>query len=234
MPLILTLRSEQHTIAGETDNATSWFSRQIQLPVRKRVLNMLKKDISVKAKICRVDIYQDWEYYCKLINKFGCVIEAEPLEKLGYIESICFIDPKGEVNDCKDVEIIVDTNNQTMGYVYPQNLVPTLSIEGATIAIAKQLFDSYEVIGYFTVKFLIFWDAFDNMPRLYAQDIQLGFTPLIGAFGTVSVAALNDRTASNNLSFNNNNNNLSNNNNNVLLENFKMPLSLIPEIPNGF
>lgn len=113
----------------------------------------------------------------------------------------------------------MDSHGQLQAYVYPQSLAPPFAVEGATEAIAMELNTHYKVIGYVTVKFIAFWDAYDNIPRLWAQDIKFGLTPIYGAFGTVAIAHMNDPkfTAS-----------LDGSETSQL-----MPLSLMPRIPDG-
>jgi hypothetical protein len=209
MPLIVNLRMEQHTLAGQHDNAAAWFSREVQLAVRKRVLQMLKKDLAAKLHLCRKDIYGSWEYYLRLMKQYGAVVEAEPLEKLGHVDGICFVDPTGEAHGCKGVEVHMNDHYQVENYLYPQNLTPRSALEGATESIARNLFVQYHVVGYVTVQFLSFWDAHDQIPRLWAVGLQLGLRSTHGALGTMAVATKPVGVA------------------------MQMPLSLLPAIPDG-
>ncbi len=209
LPLIMNLRLEQHTLSGQHDNAGAWFSRDVQLAVRKRVLQMLKKELPTKVHLCRKDIYSSWEYYLRLMKQYGAVVEAEPLEKLGHVDGICFVDPTGEVHGCKGVEAHLNEQYQVENYLYPQNLTPRSALEGATESIARNLFVKYHVVGYVTVQFLSFWDAHDNIPRLWAVGLQLGLRATHGALGSIAAATQAPGTA------------------------MQMPLSLLPVIPDG-
>ena len=208
-PLMLALRMEQHTILGQQGNVGPWFTRDVQLAVRKRVLQMLKKEFIHKIRICRKDIYTDFEFYIRIMRQYGGIIEAEPLEKLGYVDGICFVDPTGDVHGCKGVEVVVNDNYQTENYLYPQNITPHTALYSATIAIAKHLYTKCNVIGYVTIQFLSFWDVHDNLPRLWAVGLQLGMRCTYGALGTMAIASY---TAE---------------------EPFQMPLSLMPDLPEG-
>mmetsp|Transcript_17270 Transcript_17270/g.28993 ORF Transcript_17270/g.28993 Transcript_17270/m.28993 type:complete len:899 (+) Transcript_17270:37-2733(+) len=213
LPLVESLRTEQHRMAGEHDNVAAWFTREVQLSVRKRVLHMLKKDFVQKLRICRKDIYASWEYYLRILKQYGAVAEAEPLEKLGYIDGTCFVDPVGNVHGCKGTEVHMNEHYQIENYLYPQTLAPKSSLEGATTAVAKYLFERYHVLGYVTVSFLSLWDAHENIPRMWALGIQLGMRSFHGALGTTAVACRHTQ--------------------NHTTEAIPMPLSMLPEIPDG-
>lgn len=209
--LMLNLRAEQHNMAGHGgDNVGAWYTREVQLAVRKRVLQMLKKEFVTKSRLCRRDIYPDWEYYLRLMKQYGAVVEAEPLEKLGYVDGICFVDPTGDIHGCKGVEVHVNDQYQVENFLYPQGLTPRSALEGATIAISKNLYQRFNVVGYVTVQFMSFWDAHDNIPRLWAIGLQLGMRSTNGALGTLSIAVRDPK--------------------HVMQQ---MPLSLMPDIPEG-
>jgi hypothetical protein len=144
------------------------------------------------------------------------VVEAEPIEKLGYVDGLCFVDPvSGVVSGYKGVELQVDDHLQTQSYCYPQMITPVQALEGATTAIAGHLFTKYGVVGHVTVQFLSFWDALDEMPRLWAVGLQLGATPVFGAMGTTGVATMRSMDLSSTTPQN------------------ALPMSLIPNIAEG-
>jgi hypothetical protein len=207
--LLVNLRSEQFNIAGQQGNVGPWFTRDVQLAVRKRVLQMLKKDLAQKVRICRKDIYPDWDYYLRLMRRYGAVAEAEPIEKLGYVDGICFVDPTGAVHGCKGVEVVQNDQYQVENYLFPQSITPRSALEGATTAIAQNLFERFSVVGYVTVQFMSFWDPHDNLPRLWAVGLQLGMRGTHGALGTLAVMPHKSPAP------------------------MQMPLSLMPEIPEG-
>eukprot|EP01038_Epipyxis_sp_PR26KG_P005890 gene5890-8125_t len=188
IPLILTLRQEQLEIIGNNENNVNhWFSRQTQFTVRKRIMNMLKFELEKRIKILRKDIFYSWDYYCKLIRQYGAVVEAEPIEKLGYINGICMITPTGKIVGCKGVECIIDDNMQCQGYIYPQYVTPPNAIEGATIAIANYLHTKYKVIGHLSIKYVAYYDALEGIPKMWAYSLQFGVSNVFGALGTVAV-----------------------------------------------
>ncbi|KAJ1427719.1 hypothetical protein B484DRAFT_419614 [Ochromonadaceae sp. CCMP2298] len=190
LPLLQNLRSEQHQLAGDNDNVAAWFTREVQLSVRKRVLRLLKKDFASKVRICRKDLYPTWDYYLKMLRQFGAVVEAEPLEKLGYVDATCFVDPTGKVHDCRGFEVHMNDNYQAENYLYPQTITPPSALEGALEAVATFLFQRYHVLGYVTVQFMSLWDAHENIPRLWATGIYLGMRAIHGAMGTTAVAVM--------------------------------------------
>jgi hypothetical protein len=183
-PLVVDLRSEQNQLIREKGHAAMWLAKEVQSAVRKRVVRALKKDLHHKAVISRRDIYPSFEYFTRLMKQFGAVVEAEPMEKLGYVDGICFVDPLGNVHGCKGVEVTLNYNYQVVHYSYPQTLTPKQAIEGATTAVAKSLFTRFNVIGFVTVQFLSFWDPHDQMPRMWA----VGMRAIFGAIGTTALA----------------------------------------------
>ena len=161
LSIVHALRKEQ----SEMGDGAGWFSRQVQLSVRKRLLAYLTIDLSRRVKICRKDIYRDWDYYLRMMKQYGAVLEAEPIEVIGFVHGLCFIDPSGNVDLSTGVEVYVDACYQKQGYHFPQRMTPDLALQGATRAVARTLFGKYGLIGYVTVKFQSYWDALDKTPR---------------------------------------------------------------------
>jgi hypothetical protein len=168
MSIVGALRRE-YTEMAETGGA-GWFTRQVQLSVRKRLLAYLKSDLAGKIRICRRDIYADWDAYLRLLRQYGAVIEAEPLEVVGWVNGLCFVDPLGNVEIVGGVELYLDRNLQVQAVHGPQRVTPQAALDGATVAVARSLFEKYGVIGYVTVKFQSYWDALDNIPRYLRKD----------------------------------------------------------------
>jgi len=185
MSVVNLLRKEHN----EMTDAGGWFSRQVQLAVRKRLLSYLTSELSNKVKICRRDIYSDWDFYLRMMKQYGAVVEAEPIETIGFVNGLCFIDPSGEVQSCSGVELYLDHNFQPQAYHCPQMMTPTLALEGATRAVAQTLFRKYGLIGYVTVSFQSYWDALDNIPRLWGVGLKFGMSDVFGAIGTVAVVS---------------------------------------------
>jgi hypothetical protein len=200
IPLILDLRTEQFSLLGDKDNTASWFSRPVQLAVRKRILTTLQREFVPKVKICRKDILGGFELFSRLLKLYGAVIEAEPIEKLGYIVSMVFISPVGEITIVCSAQEYVDDFYQVQAYCVPQSSIPPIALTGVSHALATKLFQEFGIIGYVNLRFISLWDDLDQQPRLWATDVRLGLTPLHGAYGTASVVTPNLGTAS--LSFN--------------------------------
>jgi len=123
---------------------------------------------------------------------YGCVIEAEPIEKTGNVQGLCFVDPIGKVTYYGGVDVIMDDKYQIQGYIYPQTKVPILALEQATITIVKSLHKKFEVIGYVTIKYVVCFDGLDNIPKTLAEGIYLGMTPVFTSLSNVSILTMND------------------------------------------
>ena len=187
IPLILELRTEQFTLLGDKDNTASWFSRPVQLAVRKRILTTLQKEYVNKVKICRKDIFSSFDNYVRLLKLYGAVIEAEPIEKLGYVLSMVFISPGGEIAMIGGAQEIVDDLYQVQAYVYPQTLTPPIALTGVSQVLALKLYQEFAITGYVNFRFISLWDDLDQQPRLWATDIKFGLLALHGAIGTTAL-----------------------------------------------
>lgn len=207
IPLVLQLRQEQAELMRGNNGMEAWYSRQIQLGVRKRLLTALKNAINSKIRICRKDIYANFDYYCRWIRQYGCTIESEPIEKLGQVEALCFIDPLGNITSCRGVEVLFDSNYQTQGYVYPQTITPNQALDGASRMLCGYLFSKYKIMGCVTIKFISLWDAYEAKPRLWASGIQCGRTAIYGALSIAALATQEKKVP--------------------------IPLSGLPEVPEG-
>lgn len=187
IPLIVDLRSEQFTLIGDKDNTASWFSRPVQLAVRKRILACLQKEFVSKVRICRRDIFSSYENLSRLIKLYGCVVESEPIEKVGYLISLVFISPTGEITLLGGAQEYCDESYQVQGYCYPQTLTPPIALNGVSTILAQKLFQEYHVMGYVNLRFISLWDDLDQQPRLWATDVKFGIMPLHGALGTATI-----------------------------------------------
>ena len=187
--IVATLRAEQKLLFESSNNQTSsWFTKNVQLSVRRRLLENLTTELPSSIFICRRDLYRSWDKYQRHMQRTGLVIEAEPIEPLGMVDSMCFIDPLGNTELHGGADVVTDDRHQAQSFVAPQSRVPRAALEGATRAVAKQLHDTLGVIGFVTLRFSAFWDGLDNIPRVWAVGLHLGMTPLLGALTTVAVA----------------------------------------------
>jgi hypothetical protein len=211
--LIGALRGEMEMLlAKNKHDIAAWYQKPIQLSARKRLLTMLQKDIANRVVICRRDIYHNWDFYARMIAFHGAVIEADPIEPLGQVDALFFIDPHGNVQICGGLEVVQDKYRQAQAYVWPQNIVPQQALAGATSSLAEVLYRKWNVIGPVTATFSVFWDAYDHMPRLWALDMKLGYTASFANYGTVAMAWSPGGVPGGQA---------------------KLPLSLIPETPKG-
>lgn len=187
LSILTILRAEQKELMGDDEDLKGWFSRPTQLSIRRRLVVALKKEFFSKIRICRKDIYESWDDYAKLMKTFGAVVEAEPIDVLGHIVTACFVDPLGKITVVTGAEKIVDENNQMQSYHFPQSLVPAASLDSASRVFLQRLYEQYDIIGYITLHFMVFWDQMDKQPRLWATDLSFGNSSLHGALGTASL-----------------------------------------------
>ena len=78
---------------GGHSGVGAWYNKQVQLDVRKRVMQCLRAEIAAKAVVCRKDLHGSWEHFERYFRQYGMVIEAEPLNVIGNVQGLCFIDP---------------------------------------------------------------------------------------------------------------------------------------------
>ena len=187
--LIEKLKEEQNEIiAGNDGNVSSWFTKPVQVEVRARIIEDLKKELTSLVKIVNKKIYRSWDYYLRHLNRVGCVVEALPIEPLGFVHGLCFIDPLGNVQFCGGLDVITDSQTQEQGYLYPQTLTPTNSLHDCVTVIAKALYQKHQVYGHVTVKFEAFWDSFQQIPKIWAKELYFGLTSSFGCIGSTSLA----------------------------------------------
>ncbi len=74
-----------------------------------------------------------------------------------------------------------------VGIVYPQEVVPEMALQGATSAIGRHLFEKFKAIGYFTVRYVAFWDSLDELPRLWAIGLYSGMSTSFSCIGTATI-----------------------------------------------
>jgi hypothetical protein len=189
LPLIPALKAEQQMLMVSSGNDTeSWYERHVQLNARKRILHQLKEHgLPALLTICRDDIYPTWSHYLHFLTRVGVVIEAEPPLLLGRIETSCFISPVGGLYvQPSGSQILTDEFYQKQGVVYPQSLIHPKAVEGACKAIGLKLYDHYGATGYFTVSYVVYRDAYDNLTRLWATGLKFGLSPSYCAIGTLA------------------------------------------------
>lgn len=186
LAIINCLRLEQQSLISTIKDPKAWFEKTVQFNARKRILKDLKAQEMSCIHICRKDMFHDWGIYLGFLRRIGCVIEAEPPNIRGRIESYCFIDPSGELHISKGTHAVCDENYQVQSKVFPQAVVHDASLEGATKAIAYKLFNRFGVIGYITISFVSFYDSHDDIPRIWATGIHFGMDATFGALGTLA------------------------------------------------
>jgi hypothetical protein len=181
-------REYDGVLESNENNVGPWYSRPVQLSVRKRVMHALKNELAKITVFSRHDIYGTLEVYYKYLKQYGGLIEAEPLETNGYVLGMCFIDPHGAVHVAQGVELLMDDKYQIQGYLGPQTITPKKALVGATTAIASYLHANYSATGYLTVEYMSFWDSLDEVPRLAAIGFRFGMHAAFSGLGTAAVA----------------------------------------------
>ena len=189
LDVVHVLRSEQTTLFEQNHgNTGAWYSRPVQLSVRKRIVAELKSSFHKVTRLCRPDAYASIDAFTAQMRHVGAVVEAEPLEKLGWVESLVYVRPDGESVIFTSADVIHDDKYQVQTYMAPATLIPKNALEGASKAVCDHLFKKWRVHGYVTLSFCSFWDGLDDIPRLSAHGIHFGMNPQFGAFGTAGVA----------------------------------------------
>jgi hypothetical protein len=78
---------------GGMGGVGAWYNKAVQLDVRKRVMQCLRAEMGTKAVVCRRDLHGGWEQFERYFKLYGMVIEAEPLNVIGAVQGLCFVDP---------------------------------------------------------------------------------------------------------------------------------------------
>ena len=189
LDVVYKLRSEQTTLFEQNGgNTGAWYSRPVQLSVRKRIVAELKASFHKVVKICRIDAFDSVDAFTAQMRHVGAVVEAEPLEKLGWVECLLYVKPDGDCVIFASADVIHDEKYQVLAYIAPTTMIPKNALEGASKAVCNNLFKKWRVHGYVTLNFCSFWDGLDDIPRLSATGIHFGMSPQFGAFGTAGVA----------------------------------------------
>ena len=93
-----------------------------------------------------------------------------------------------QVANSGGADVIENEKHQDIGHVYPQCTTNSGALTSATASIAKFLHEKHSVIGHLSVRFLSFWDPHENIPKLWAETLVFGMSPIFGAIGTVNAA----------------------------------------------
>jgi hypothetical protein len=181
------LRHEYDQVLSAENNVGPWFSRPVQVSVRKRVMHALKDELAKRIVFAQPDVIPSLDIFYKHMRQHGCVIEAEPLEYGGTAWGLCFIDPNGNIEVKDGVELLTDDKYKVQGYIGPQTITPRKALSGATMAVARYLYAHFGCIGYLTVEFMTHWDSLDEIPRLAATSFKFGMHAVFSGVGTAAV-----------------------------------------------
>lgn len=76
-------------------------------------------------------------------------------------------------------ELLMDEHYQYQGCCFPQRQIPQEALFGATAALCNVLYKKYRVIGYVEVNFVVFWDDFENIPKMWGLEYSFGCSYMV-------------------------------------------------------
>ena len=198
-------------------------SKQVQIELRKVLLDVLKRELPRAMNLHAVKHSSDLQTYLALLKSQGAVIEAYPNTagkgvELSSILSAALIDSDGCLVYESSMDIVSTSggsgSSSEMAYVTPDmNASPTgtkdngvtgtltntplyLAVRSATAAICQVLYNNYSFYGHVTVKYLRYIDPVAHIPQILAVDLRFGYSKIHASLGFSG--ALADSTAHNN------------------------------------
>jgi len=151
------------------DKPAVWHHQDIQILARTKVLQELKTCLDRIMVICNPSLYPAWGSFLAYVRRYGAVIDAEPKSIRGYPSVSLFIDPLGNASVRGTYDLVFDASTyKRVGALYPCTTIPYKALEGASLSIARRLFER-EVIGYVTINFVAFNDE-AGKERMWALD----------------------------------------------------------------
>ena len=186
------LKEEMRTLLSMNGgNIGTWFSRPMQLSIRKRISQELIDALGIGhvAHIVRRDVYPTWTHFLRRLKKHGGIIEADAgVMKIGEVVATGFVSPLGDVSLQGAADVILDPSLHTgSGFTYPCRLAPQEIVDGATRAIASTLWSECSFFGFFSVRFCAIFDIYERIPHLWALQVDLGLSPVYNMLGTLKV-----------------------------------------------
>ena len=186
LSVVAALRKEMnHLITMNQGNPGAWYSRPVQISARRRLITCLQQEFASKVTILRNDRYPSWSVYLRFLLQHGAVVEAEQPQVLGRVTGLSFVDPNGNIllAPSGGVDVLSNEKCQDFASIFPQKSTSVKALEGATTSIVSHLYKKYNAIGHIAVTFISFWDTYENMPKLWAENISFGMSPVYGAIG---------------------------------------------------
>ncbi|CAM9563669.1 unnamed protein product, partial [Choristocarpus tenellus] len=174
-------RERAQLIQRQGGSPAVWHHPDVQLLARARLLKCLNSCLHHTIIILDRTAYPTWTAFIRQITRTGCVIEAEPVQAIGHPSASLFVAPTGQVTVIATMSSLYGDGNECVGFLYPQTCVPSKALEGATLAIGKELFKR-GVMGYCNIKYVAFWDSQSSTARLWATDLELGLSGSICSF----------------------------------------------------
>lgn len=180
LDVVKQLRNEAHKliVLDRHKGETAWRHPDVQVLARTRVLRVLRASLAKRVVLCS-STNGDWASFLADLRQYGAVIEAEPRRVVGRQSVHACIRPDGGVNVIAPQEICIDPVYERVAALFPQSMVPTDALVGATSAVARQLF-SEAAVGHFTLHFVAFRNRDDaSALRLWATELEFGLNPFV-------------------------------------------------------
>lgn len=170
------LKREKAQLQGANgDSPSIWYHSDIQLLARSKLLKGLRDKLRRFITIVNGNLFPSWECFLATLRRVGGVIEAEPPGYSRYVSSNVFLSPTGGTYFLSETELVADINPNCIGYSYPQECIPKETLLEASSAISRVLL-TRGMMGYFSFHFVVFWDNGNELPHLWAKEIEVGMS----------------------------------------------------------
>ncbi|DAZ95854.1 TPA: hypothetical protein N0F65_009128 [Lagenidium giganteum] len=176
----------------------------------RNIMGELERTLAQLIKPVYPELFPTWKAFVGAIAQYGVVIEAAPPNVVGLVRSNLFIEPTGEVHVVSTQDMLQSGGKatgmlkmRTVGYAFPQTLVPYEAVRGVSNAVGKVLFDA-NVIGYVSIDLVTFTEDRTQLQRLWAMALHPFLTDSAASFSSFHLlnrGALNARTGKYHLVF---------------------------------
>eukprot|EP00520_Triparma_pacifica_P000276 CAMPEP_0118660132 /NCGR_PEP_ID=MMETSP0785-20121206/15500_1 /TAXON_ID=91992 /ORGANISM="Bolidomonas pacifica, Strain CCMP 1866" /LENGTH=999 /DNA_ID=CAMNT_0006553319 /DNA_START=29 /DNA_END=3024 /DNA_ORIENTATION=+ len=148
-----------------------WHHPDVQLLARAKILKDLRSMLHLKGVCCGKEMFYSFKQFLAHFMRVGGVIEAEPVGVIGRPSINMMITPLGEVRIESCVDLLVDDESTVIGSSFPVKSVPLKALEGAGLAVSKELVEK-GMIGYYSINFVAY--------RIKGEDGQKGSLRMVG------------------------------------------------------
>ena len=152
-------------------DVTVWHHPDVQLLARAKVLKDLRGALHQRGVCCGKEVFLTFKQFLAHFMRVGGVIEAEPVGVVGRPSVNMMITPHGEVRVQSCVDLLVDDESTVIGSSYPMKSVPLKALEGAGLAVSRELAER-GMIGYYSINFVAY--------RVRGEDGQKGGLRMVG------------------------------------------------------